>query len=101
VNSYYLTTILGFPLLGLIIIALLPKDKVKTIKYTALLFTLASFVISIAVFCLFDSSAGAAGKIQFEEKLPWIPAINSFYHLGVDGLSLPLVILMTSVFYPC
>lgn len=33
--------------------------------------------------------------MQFEEKIAWIPAINSYYHLGVDGLSLPLVILMT------
>ncbi len=94
-NSYYLTTILVLPLIGLIIIALLPKDRVKAIKYTALIFTLASFALSIVVFCLFDRSDGAIGRIQFEEKLPWIPAINCFYHLGVDGLSLPLVILMT------
>jgi NADH-quinone oxidoreductase subunit M len=94
-NSYYLTTILVLPLIGLIIIALMPRDKVKAIKYTALFFTLASFAVSIAVFCLFDRSSGAIGRIQFEEKLSWLPAINSFYHLGVDGLSLPLVILMT------
>ena len=33
--------------------------------------------------------------MQFAEKVPWIPAINAYYHVGVDGLSLPLVILMT------
>ncbi len=44
---------------------------------------------------MFNRSAGAFGQIQFEEKLSWIPAINAFYHVGVDGLSLPLVILMT------
>jgi NADH-quinone oxidoreductase subunit M len=86
---------MALPVVALIIIALLPKDRVKAIKYTALVFTLASFALSIVVFCLFDRSAGAIGKIQFEEKLPWIPAINCFYHVGVDGLSLPLVILMT------
>jgi NADH-quinone oxidoreductase subunit M len=94
-DSYYLTTILALPLIGLIIIALLPKDEVKAIKYTALIFTLASFALSVAIFCLFDRSAGAIGRMQFELKIPWIPAINCFYHLGVDGLSLPLVILMT------
>ena len=94
-NSYYLTTIMALPIVALIIIAFLPRDKVKAIKYTALIFTLASFAISIIIFCLFDRSTAAIGKIQFEEKLPWIPAINCFYHLGVDGLSLPLVILMT------
>ena len=91
----YLTTILFLPLVGLIVIALLPKPQPKTIKFTALIFTLASFAVSIAVFCLFDRSAGAIGQIQFEEKLSWIPAINAFYHLGVDGLSLPMVILTT------
>ena len=93
--NYYLTTILFLPIVGLIVIALLPKPQPRTIKITALIFTLASFAVSIVVFCLFNRSAGAIGQIQFEEKLPWIPAINAFYHLGVDGLSLPMVILMT------
>jgi len=80
---------------GLIIIALLPSNKDKPIKFTALAFTLASFVLSLIMFFLFDRSSTAIGMIQFEQKLAWIPAINVHYHLGVDGLSLPLVILMT------
>jgi len=91
----YLTAILFLPIAGIIVIALLPKPQARTIRLTALAFTLASFILSIAVFCLFDRSAGAIGQMQFEEKLSWIPAINAFYHLGVDGLSLPMVILMT------
>ena len=91
----YLTAILLLPVIGIIVIALLPKPQQKTIKITALVFTLASFALSVAVFCLFDSSGGAIGQMQFEEKISWIPAINAHYHLGVDGLSLPLVILMT------
>ncbi len=91
----YLSAILFLPVVGLIVIALLPKPQQKTIKLIALIFALASFALSIAVFCLFDRSAGSIGQIQFEENLPWISAINAFYHIGVDGLSLPLVILMT------
>jgi len=91
----YLTAILFLPIAGIIVIALLPKPQARTIRLTALAFTLASFILSIAVFCLFDRSAGAIGQMQFEEKISWIPAINAFYHLGVDGLSLPMVILMT------
>lgn len=93
--NHYLTTIVFSPLLGLITIALLPNPKPKTVKLIALAFTLASFALSLGVFCIFDRSAEATGQIQFEEKITWIPAINTFYHLGVDGLSLPLVILMT------
>ncbi len=91
----YLTTIIFLPIVGLVIIALLPKPQPRTIKLAALVATLASFALSIAIFCIFDRSAGAIGQIQFEEKLSWIPAINAFYHLGVDGLSLPMVILTT------
>jgi NADH-quinone oxidoreductase subunit M len=91
----YLTTIIFLPIVGLVVIALLPKPQPRTIKLVALVATLASFALSIAIFCLFDRSAGAIGQIQFEEKLSWIPAINAFYHLGVDGLSLPMVILTT------
>jgi NADH-quinone oxidoreductase subunit M len=93
--NYYLTTIIFLPLVGLIVIALLPNPKPKAIKFIALAFTLAAFALSLAVFCLFDRSAGYIGQMQFEEKIPWIPAINALYHLGVDGLSLPMVILMT------
>jgi len=91
----YLSTVVFLPVVGLVIIALLPKPQQKTVKLTALIFALASFALSIAVFYLFDRSNGSIGQIQFEEKLSWIPAINAFYHVGVDGLSLPLVILMT------
>jgi NADH-quinone oxidoreductase subunit M len=91
----YLTAILFLPIVGIIAIALLREPQPKTIRLTALAFTLASFVLSIVVFCLFDRSGAAIGQMQFEEKISWIPAINAFYHLGVDGLSLPMVILMT------
>jgi len=91
----YLTAILFLPVVGIVIIALLRNPQPKTIKVTALVFTLASFILSVVAFCLFDKSAGAIGQMQFEEKLSWIPAINAYYHLGVDGLSLPLMILMT------
>ena len=93
--SFYLSAILGLPILGLIIIALLPGNRAKAIRFTALGAALVSFILSIIVFINFDRSAAAIGKMQFEEYLPWISAINVNYHLGVDGLSLPLVILMT------
>jgi NADH-quinone oxidoreductase subunit M len=95
VNFSFLTTILALPLVGLLVIALLPKPNGKTIKYIALFFTLAAFAVSLVVFGLFDRSAGAIGVMQFEEKISWIPAINAHYHLGVDGLSLPMVVLTT------
>ena len=82
-------------MVGAILIAFLPGLSSRTIKRLAAIFTFAALALSIVAFANFDKSLAAAGLIQFEEKLSWIPAINAFYHLGVDGLSLPLVILMT------
>jgi NADH-quinone oxidoreductase subunit M len=89
----YLSAIIFLPVVGAILIAFLPGLSERAIKRIAAIFTFASLALSIFVFASFDRSL--AGVIQFEEKLSWIPAINAHYHLGVDGLSLPLVILMT------
>jgi len=94
-NLNLLSWIIFLPVIGLIVIALLPRPSQKTVKWIALAAAMASFILSIAVFIMFDRSASAIGQMQFVEKISWIPAINSFYYLGVDGLSLPLVILMT------
>jgi len=89
----YLTTILFLPLLGAVIVAFVLGSRPRAIKWTAALFTFIPLVLSIILFVSFDRSPAAAGLIQFEEKLPWIAPLNAHYHLGVDGLSLPLLVL--------
>ena len=91
----YLTAIIFLPVVGAVLIAFVPNLQDRLIKRIAAIFTFIPLALSIFLFCLFDRSLGAAGVIQFEEKASWIPAINAHYHLGVDGLSLPLVVLMT------
>ena len=91
----YLSTIIFLPIVGAILIAFLPNLSSRLIKRIAVFFTFVPLVLSIVLFFNFDMSIASAGVIQFEEKLSWIPAINAYYHLGVDGLSLPLVMLMT------
>jgi len=91
----YLSTIIFLPVVGAILIAFIPGLSQRAIKCIAAIFTFFPLALSIYAFAIFDRSLGAAGVIQFEEKFSWIPAINAHYHLGVDGLSLPLVILMT------
>ncbi len=87
----YLTAIIFLPLAGAIIIALL-GGRDRLIKYLAAIFTFSSLVLAVVAFINFDRTAGAA-VFQFQEKFSWIPAINANYYLGVDGLSLPLVVL--------
>ncbi len=65
----------------------------RSLKWIALGFTLVNFLVSL--FLLFDKGAASASGFFFEKNIPWIRAINTNYHVGVDGLSLWLVILTT------
>ena len=89
----YLTWIVFLPLVGAIIIALFSGGREKLIRYLAVLFTSLPLILSLVAFSVFDRSAAATGVMQFQEKISWIPAMNANYHLGVDGLSLPMVVL--------
>jgi len=92
-DSGYLTTILFLPAVGAALIAFVLGNSPRQIKWTAAIFTFIPLVLSIVLFAQFDRSPAAAGLIQFEEKALWIAALNAHYHLGVDGLSLPLTLL--------
>jgi NADH-quinone oxidoreductase subunit M len=89
----YLSTILFLPAAGAIIIAFISSRNEKAIKWTAFIFTAVPFILAIYLFIAFDRSLGATGTIQFEEKYLWIAPLNAHYHLGVDGLNMPLVLL--------
>ena len=94
-NFNILSMIIFLPALGAILIAFISNSRAKLIKYVAATFTLIPLILAIAVFFSFDRSPAMAGVIQFEEKASWIPLINAYYHVGLDGLSLPLFLLMT------
>jgi NADH-quinone oxidoreductase subunit M len=91
----YLTTILFLPAVGSIVIALISTKNDVLIKRLAAIFTAIPLILSIYLFVAFDRSSAAAGVIQFQEKYLWIAPLNAYYHLGVDGLSMPLVLLTT------
>ena len=88
----YLPTIVFLPLVGAILIALLGSGREKLIRYLSVIFTAIPLLLAVIAFFNFDRSAGAA-IFQFEEKAAWIPAIKANFYLGVDGLSLPMVVL--------
>ena len=87
-----LSIVLFLPAAGAIVIGLLVKEA-KTVRITAALFTFVAFALSLALFVMFDRDGG----LQFVEQAQWISSINAQYYLGVDGLSLPMVILTTFI----
>jgi NADH-quinone oxidoreductase subunit M len=90
-----LSTILFLPALGAIVIALLKGQSESLVKRFALAFTAIPLVLSVYLFIAFDRSASAAGAFQFQENYLWIAPLGARYHLGVDGLSMPLLLLTT------
>ncbi len=74
--------------------ALLVMDAMgnKSCRQVALLVSIATFLLSTQLFSHFDS---ATAVMQFQENIPWIDAFSANYHLGIDGISMPLIILTT------
>jgi NADH-quinone oxidoreductase subunit M len=89
INQSILTLILLLPLAGAVLVALLP-DRGKLPNWIALLTALASFGLTLHLPMYFD--LGHAG-FQYEINQPWITYPAIFYHVGVDGLSMWLVVL--------
>jgi NADH-quinone oxidoreductase subunit M len=89
-----LSAIIFLPIIGAILIALIPSLKERGIRWLAAIFTFVPLVLAIYLLAAFDRSQALSGTMQFSENLSWIPAINANYHLGVDGISLPLLFLM-------
>jgi NADH-quinone oxidoreductase subunit M len=79
------------PVAGAVALAFVPAAQVRLQRALALAATLAVFLVSLALWPGFVLRGG----FQFEERLAWIPALGAEYHLGVDGLSLLLVLLTT------
>ena len=83
-----------FPLVGVLVILLLPRGATKAVRWTALLASLATFGFSLAMLGQFDA---ANPDLQLIVRAPWIRVAGWTieYHLGVDGLSILLVLLTT------
>ena len=90
IDQSILTLILLVPLAGAILVALLP-DRAKLPNWIALFTTLVTFVLTLHLPAHFVS--GQSG-FQFEVNIPWIQSPAIYYHVGVDGLSMWLVVLV-------
>ena len=91
---YPLSLVTFFPLVGVIVILFLRAEQKNAARWVALITSLITFGISIAVLLQFDP---ANTELQLVVKVPWIPVAGweIYYHVGVDGLSILLVLLTT------
>jgi NADH-quinone oxidoreductase subunit M len=91
-NTHLLTLILFIPALSAVILFFLPGDKLKLLRWFSLGVSLLPFILSIVLWFRFQPDKSG---FQFEEQYTWYADINSSLHLGVDGLSLTMVLLTT------
>jgi len=87
----YLSLMTGVPLLGAVIVAMLPRSRPALAKQVALLFTLAVLGLAVAMWVQF--SPGGA-RFQFRESYPWIPMWNVNLTFAVDGIALVMIVLV-------
>jgi NADH-quinone oxidoreductase subunit M len=92
ISNHILTLILFTPVLSAVVLFLLPEDQKSLLRWTALILSLIPLALSLALWFGFDRSQPG---FQFQEQFNWYSAINSSYHLGVDGISLTMVLLTT------
>src|SRR3989304_9320770 len=88
--SYLLTVLTFLPLAGIAALLLLRRDDHTWIRRIALFISVAEFLLSLLLLRGFQADTAA---FQFEEYRPWIPDPPVFYHLGIDGIGLLLVLL--------
>jgi NADH-quinone oxidoreductase subunit M len=81
----WLPIIGGFVVLGL-------GDRIAAAKWLSLIISGSSFVLSVPLWTSFKTGTAA---MQFVERSPWISTIHAEYYLGVDGISMPLILLTT------
>ncbi len=88
-----LSLLIWLPIIGGIAVLWIGERRQQLAKAVALLFAMLTFYLCVPLYTYFDNTTA---NMQFVEQHIWIPSLNIYYHLGVDGIALPLVIL-TSV----
>ena len=83
-GSHILSLITFLPLLGALVVALLPRGGHAALRGATLVFSLANLLLSLTVF-----GVDPNGGMSFKESAEWIPSLGIHYALGIDGIAMP------------
>ena len=97
-EQWILTLLMFGPVLGAVVILLLPGKSANLIRWVALGTTGGCLALAVWLFQAFDRSIGG---MQFVVRTPWIPSFNIDYHIGTDGLSITMVLLTALLGFLC
>jgi NADH-quinone oxidoreductase subunit M len=91
-----LSVIVFTPIVAGMLLLLFPAERKTEVRVTALAAATIALLLSVWLYFSYDVSAGG---YQFVERYAWIPGIGVSYHVGVDGMNLPLVLLTGVVMF--
>jgi NADH-quinone oxidoreductase subunit M len=92
IHEHLLSLLIGLPILGGIVVLCLGEARAEAARWLALATAVASFVLSLPLYAGFDPGLF---DMQFVERVSWIPTLHAQFFVGVDGISMPLILLTT------
>jgi NADH-quinone oxidoreductase subunit M len=92
-----LSVLIWLPIAAGIVVLLLGERNITAARWTALFASIVTLLVSLPLLAHFDSTTAA---FQFIEKVPWLERYHAYYALGLDGISLPLVVLTAFITIP-
>ncbi|MDE0309591.1 MAG: NADH-quinone oxidoreductase subunit M [Acidiferrobacterales bacterium] len=87
-----LSLVIWLPIIGAILVLAAGNQRREIARKIALGFSVGTFLLSLPLYIGFDKSTA---EFQFVEHVEWVPAFNINYSIGIDGISLPLILLTT------
>jgi len=86
-----LSALTYLPLVGALVLLFIPRDRKEAIKSAAI--ATSALTVGLSALAWYAQASAGSPGMQLVERAPWIPQIGVFYHMGVDGISMPLVFL--------
>lgn len=100
-SSNLLNWILWMPMIGVLVTILMPKGKDNAVRWWALINTTVTFILTIVLYKNFDPTIVDMAQSPLTVSHPWIEQFHIFYRIGVDGISMPMIILTALLFLIC
>jgi NADH-quinone oxidoreductase subunit M len=98
-DSWGLTLAVFLPAVGMVVVLAIPNAQETALKVTTLATTLATLAVGVGLLARFDYDR--TGALQFDVNERWIDVINSRYHMGIDGIALPLLLMTMLITVMC
>ncbi len=96
-----LDLLIFLPLLAAVCLLCLPRLPDRTARVALVVVTAIELALAVGLWAAYNGGPGLTDGIAYERRLSWIPSVGSSYHVGLDGLSLPLVALTAGLFLAC